>query len=303
MKTKMMMLGLLLTCFAFTANAQTMNSRSYIAPSGSDNRGCTRSQPCRTFDGAMAKTEEGGEIVALETNTYDPVTVTKSVTLTAANGADVVIKATHGNAVTISPVPGATVVLRGLKLAGPGKSTNSNGVQLAVSQGSNLAMFIENCVISDFGNGVNVSVSTNARVSINDSVIRNNTNGLTVEMVGSDSGSMAVARTRFERNSVGVNAMGGNSVSIKESAASSNDIGFLARAGANILLFNCMATQNVTGVESRALGEVVIGYSIVSGNDIGMDAQGSIKTMGNNIIHGNESQIHGFQNVTALPPQ
>jgi hypothetical protein len=57
-------------------------------PGGSDNRPCTRNQPCRTFDGALAKTDPGGEIVALETGSYDPTTVTKSITLSSAPGAD-----------------------------------------------------------------------------------------------------------------------------------------------------------------------------------------------------------------------
>ena len=303
MKNKMMMLGLLLMCCAFTANAQNLNSRSYIAPSGSDNRGCTRSQPCRTFDAALGKTEDGGEIVALETSTYDATTITKSITLTAAPGADVVIKATSANGVTISPAGGATVILRGLKLAGPGKATNSNGVLLALGQTGNVSTFIENCVISDFGTGVSSIIATSGTMTINDSVIRNNTTGFLVDMVGSDASSAAVSRTRFERNSVGVKALSGNVVSVKESIASRNTIGFLAEAGGNIFLFNSMATQNDTGVEARPLGEIIIGYSLVTGNNVGFDAQGSIKTMGNNMVIGNESNVLGFANVTALTPQ
>lgn len=300
MKTRMMMLGLLLTCFALTANAQAMNYRSYITPSGSDNRPCTRNQPCRSFDGAMAKTEDNGEIVALETSTYDPVTVTKAVTLTAAPGADVVIKATSGNAVTISPTSGAAVVLRGLKLSGPGKGTNSNGVLVNVGQSSGVAIFVENCVISDFGVGVSALVSTSAKVAVNDSVIRNNTTGFLAAMSGTGAQSAAVTRTRFERNAAGVKNAGGKAISIKDSVASSNLIGFVAEAQGAIYLFNCMATQNGTGAEARPLGQIIIGYSTFTGNDTGLDAQGSIKTMGNNMVEGNESDILGFANVTPL---
>lgn len=251
----------------------------------------------------MAKTEDGGEILALETSTYDPVTITKSVTLTAAPTADVVIKATSGNAVTISPTSGATVVLRGLKLSGPGKASNSNGVLINVGQNTGSAIFVENCVISDFGTGVSSIVSTSARVTINDSVIRNNNTGFLVEMAGTDAMSAAVTRTRFERNSAGVKSLGGGTVSIKDSFASSNNIGFLAEASGTIYLFNCIATQNGTAAEARPLGYITIGYSIFSGNNVGLDAQGSITTMGNNMVHGNGSDILGFANVTALTPQ
>jgi hypothetical protein len=101
-KLTLMIIGLLFSCFTFVEVAKAEGARSYIVPSGSDNRSCSRSQPCRTFDGALAKTDEGGEIIALETSTYDPTTITKSITLTAAPGADVVIRATSGNAVTLN---------------------------------------------------------------------------------------------------------------------------------------------------------------------------------------------------------
>jgi hypothetical protein len=117
-----MMMGLLLACLSFVSTARADGARSYISPSGSDNRPCSRNQPCRTFDGAMAKTDAGGEIVAMETGTYDPATITKSITLAAAPGADVSIRATAGSAVTVNANTGDTVVLRGLRLGGPGKN-------------------------------------------------------------------------------------------------------------------------------------------------------------------------------------
>ena len=122
-KATVMMMGLLLTCLAFVSTARADGVRSYISPSGSDNRPCTRNQPCRTFDTAIAKTDEGGEVIALETGTYDPITVTKSITLAAAPGADVAIRASAGNAVTITPGTGDTVMLRGLRLADPARTS------------------------------------------------------------------------------------------------------------------------------------------------------------------------------------
>ena len=126
-KLTVLIMALMLTC-VFTSTALADGARSYISPSGSDNRPCTRTQPCRTFDGAQAKTDAGGEIVAVDTGSYDPTTVTKSITLAAAPGADVAIRANTGSAVTVSPNVGDTVVLRGLRLAGPGKGVPSAGV-------------------------------------------------------------------------------------------------------------------------------------------------------------------------------
>src|SRR5262245_58796374 len=108
-KTTTLMLGMIFTCF-LTAHAE--GARSYISPNAHNNKPCSFNQPCSSFDGALAKTDAGGEIVALETGIYDPTTITKPITLAAARGADVVILATTGNAVTINANGGDEVVLR-----------------------------------------------------------------------------------------------------------------------------------------------------------------------------------------------
>lgn len=298
-KFTLMVLGIVVSCFTFSETAQAEGARSYVSPSGSDNRPCTRTQPCRTFDGAMAKTDEGGEIVALETGTYEPATVNKSMTLTAAPGADVMIKATSGNAVTIIPATGTTVVLRGLKMSGPGRDTASNGVE--IGDGQALAVYVENCLISDFGTGI-IAMLQSGQLIIADSVLRNNTNGLTARIFGGDSNGTVVSRTRFERNSVGVNALNGNSVSVKESIASGNGVGFLAEAHGRISLFNSMATRNSTGVKAAVNGLVTIGYSIVTGNNTGLVANGTIRTLGNNMVTGNDLEVAGSINVSPLTP-
>src|SRR5215217_2241307 len=109
-------LALLLTCVSLTMTARADGLRSYISPNGSDNRPCSRTQPCRSFDGALAKTDAGGEIVAMETGTYEPTTIAKSITLAAAPGADIAIRVNSGSAVTINANAGDVVVLRGLRL-------------------------------------------------------------------------------------------------------------------------------------------------------------------------------------------
>ena len=297
-KFTLMVLGIVFSCFTFSETARAEGARSYISPGGSDNRPCSRTQPCRTFDGAMTKTDEGGEIVALETGTYDPATVNKSMTLTAAPGADVMIKATSGNAVTIVPATGTAVVLRGLKMSGPGKDTASIGVE--IGDGTSV-VHVENCLISDFGTGIRALLQA-GHLIVADSVLRNNTNGLTARIFGGDSNGAVVSRTRFERNSVGVNALNGNGVSVKESIASGNGTGFLAEANGRITLFNSMATRNGTGVKAEVNGLITIGYSVVTGNNTGVVASGIMRTLGNNMVTGNDLNVAGAINVTAITP-
>ncbi len=286
-KFTFMLFGMLLSCFTLADAAKAEGSRSYITPSGSDNRQCTRSQPCRTFDGALAKTDAGGEIIALETGTYDPATITKSITLTAAPGADVVIRATSGNAVTLNLNQGQKVVLRGLKLSGPGQDSNVIGVLLG--QVTNGSVFIEHCVISGFGTGIRAhTVDSAARLGIIDTVIRDNHTGLTTDFSGTDRNGAFATRTRFERNHIGVSNTGLLPFVAKECVASDNGVGFVADGQGRLVITGLLATRNGTGVEATGDGRIFIGSSTISGNLHGLSSLTVVRTMGNNMIIENE---------------
>lgn len=281
-KLALMITGLLFSCFTIGGAAKAEGSRSYISPSGSDNRQCTRSQPCRTFDGALAKTDEGGEIMALETSTYDPTTITKSITLTAAPGADVVIRSTNGTAVTVNGLSGAIIVLRGLKLSGAGKNSNSVGVSLTQSNGGT-SVLIENCVITDFATGINAINNDSARLGLTDTIIRNNNTGVITRFSGSETMGAFAFRTRFEANTAGALTLGGKTFVVKECVAAANIIGFLAEQGGSFIISNSLITRNDAGVEIRT-GHLALASSVVSGNVTGMSVQGSVSSRGDNIF-------------------
>lgn len=285
-KPTLMIIGLLFSCFSLVGAAKAEGSRSYISPSGSDNRQCTRSQPCRTYDGALAKTDPHGEIIALETGTYDPATVTKSITLTAAPGTDVVIRATTGNAVTINVGQLDTVVLRGLKVSGPGQNSNANGVMIAAD--SRGAIFIENCVISNFATGVHAMPNENAKLGITDSVIRNNQIGARVHFGGAGLGGAFAARTRFEGNSTGVHTSGSIPFVAKECVAAGNNIGFLADPIGDLVISNTLVTKNAKGIEARGSGMIRIASSTITSNGTGIASDTFIRSMGNNMVTAND---------------
>ena len=297
-KLTLTIIGLLLSCFSLAEAAKAEGLRSYISPSGSDNRPCTRSQPCRTFDGALAKTDEGGEIIALETGTYDPTTITKSITLTAVPGADVVIRSTTGTAVTANGLNGAHVVLRGLKLSGSGKNGNTVGVSL--TQGaSGTTLTIENCVITDFGTGINAVNNNNARLGITDSVIRNNNTGLIGRFFGTASTGAFASRSRFENNGVGVYALGGSWVIVKDCVVSTNDIGLLAEQDGGYAVSNSLITKNNRGIEVRT-GTLVLASSTISGNVTGIEVEGFVRSKGDNVFVNNEVDKSTTQPVQIL---
>lgn len=303
-KATFMMMGLLLTCLTFVSTARADGARSYISPSGSDNRPCTRNQPCRTFDGALAKTDAGGEIVAMETATYEPATVTKSITLAAAPGADVGIRAASGNAVTVNANTGDTVVLRGLRLGGPGKNVaGTNGVLVNLESPSCcISLHLENTIVSDFEEGVQMNIGVAGRLLVSDSVFRSNKTGINFSAGGTEANGAAIERSRFERNDTAILTSTGNPVTVSNSTASGNGVAFQADPGGKLDIFQSVITKNSTGIHVNG-GVVRIAYSSVMGNSTGVAAGGGlVHTMGNNMIVNNDIDVSGTMNfVTFLP--
>src|SRR5437588_4826589 len=77
--------------------------RSFVsAGSGSDSNPCTRSAPCRNFQAAIAQTVSGGEVVALDSGGYGPVTINQAITLVAPPGVYAGVTAFSGPAIGIN---------------------------------------------------------------------------------------------------------------------------------------------------------------------------------------------------------
>lgn len=293
-KPTVMIMGLLLTGLTFVSTARADGLRSYISPSGSDNRPCSRNQPCRTFDAALAKTDAGGEIIALETGTYDPTTITKSITLAAVPGADVAIRATGGNAVTVTPGTGDTVVLRGLRLGGPGKNVaGTNGVFVDItSPNCCITVHVENTIITDFEDGVQMNLGVAGRLLVSDSVMRANKNGINFSVGGAEANGASIERTRLEHNDTGLLALNGNSITVSNSVATGNATG-VQTDGGKVDVFNSVVTKNSTGIKTNS-GSVRLASSSVIGNGTGVSTgSGLVHSMGNNMIVNNDIDVAG----------
>ena len=302
-KLTVMVMGLVLTCLTFVSTARADGARSYISPSGSDNRPCTRTQPCRTFDGALAKTDAGGEIVALETGAYDPTTISKAITLAAAPGADVAIRATTGNAVTVTANIGDAVVLRGLRLSGPGKAVAGTRGLLVDIESPNccISVHLENCIVSDFDKGIQIELGVASVLMVSDTVFRSNKVGISYFVGGADSNGGSVTRSRFERNDVGVLVLGGNAFTVSKSTVHGNGIG-LQTEGGKLDIFDSVVTKNGHGVKSSG-GHIRMASCSVTGNGTGVSTGTAfVSSMGNNMIINNDIDVAGTQNfLTFLP--
>src|SRR5207245_10723104 len=70
--------------------------RTFVSGSGNDANPCTRDMPCRSFGAAIAVTSTNGEVVALDSAGYGPVTVTQGVATVAPNGVHAGISVVSG---------------------------------------------------------------------------------------------------------------------------------------------------------------------------------------------------------------
>lgn len=167
-------LGTTLVSALCTAPAHAQATRTWISGVGDDANPCSRTAPCKTFAGAIAKTAAGGEINCLDPGGFGAVTITKAISLICdptSNGG-VLVAGTNGIVVAAGPTD--KVVLSGLDFEGLGSGLT--GVNFT----SGLVLYIRNCWIHDFiTNGVNVASSTaGARVIIDHSrILFNGTNG------------------------------------------------------------------------------------------------------------------------------
>ncbi len=247
--------------------------QTYVASSGSDANtasDCARSTPCRNFTAALGVTDAGGEIIVLDSGSYNPVSINKSVAVIAPPGVYAGIPVSSGAGIEVTAT-GANVRLRGLTLRGAG---GVNGIAMSVTG----TLLIENCVISGFTNAglstgsSGVSVSTrvlNSRFYSNDWGVRflegtagvvadsefhsNVTGGLSVEASGAGASiSASIERSSFANNNRGIYA------SLASSAA--------ARVDVTEVVISQSGSHAVSAFASAAVLKMTLYRSSVSGN-------------------------------------
>ena len=158
---------------AFTSLAQAqMAKRTWVSGVGDDINPCSRTDPCKTFAGAIAKTADGGEIDALDPGGYGPVVINKSITIDGTGTLASILASATLPGITINVAGGSAgiVRLRGLSINGGG--VGSHGIRIIAAR----KVTIEDTVIDGFSkNGIEVEFNRSApQVFIRNTTIRNN---------------------------------------------------------------------------------------------------------------------------------
>lgn len=258
--------------------------RTWVATEGLDTNPCTRTSPCRNFAAAAAQTNPDGEVVVLNSGGYGAVTLTESVSIISPAGVHAAIAPTSGNAITINAGPEDTVVLRGLYLNAQGGGT---GIRL----NSAGALHLENLVISGFSQ-YGADLVDGCELLISDSVFRHNNAGLSMSGGGGGHTGM-IERSHFER-SVGY-AMGlfsGGEVSVRDTVATRNEVGFIALgAGNHLIVDRSASTSNIVGVSAQSSSRLTITRSVVAFNGTALHAAfaGTVYLGNNTVVQNSEA--------------
>ena len=285
-----------LACSLFTVSAYA-RARTFVA-SGNDSNPCTFGSPCKTFQQAVNVVDPGGEVTAIDSAGFGPISITKAVAITSPNGVEAgIVPVSGGNSITINAGPSDTITLSGLVIDGAG--TGANGVSFAAGG----ALVMQDCVIRNMtGDGIHFGSNVISSLSVaNTLVSKNGGNGILVQPVGSASVTTVFERVRTQYNglnsfgsgiSLDVDATAGTvSGTATDTVSSNNSNGFTAEGIlASLTVVRSVAANNHTGVQGTgpspgAFGIVYFGESTITNNVVACNSQ--VESFRDNYIIGN----------------
>lgn len=308
MRAHLLLTAATLLGMPYAATAQS-NRVFASARSGNDSNNCSNvNSPCQTLQRAVDQVAGGGSVLVLDSGGYGPVYIYKSVTIEAPSGIEAFIHPPSGDAVRIDGLgAGDVVVLRGLTLSvGP-----SNGILFA-SWG---ALHVERCVIQGFPTGIRVTAGSGvaADLYVEDTVVRNCTDGIQMVALGGTTGAI---RASIERSQLvgsahyGLDCENGCTAVVRGSLAAGNGTGMNLSVAypdttGQLMVERCAIANNQTGAQSATNGTsgasatLRLSNSTVTGTAPGLGA--ALRQVGaaqllsrlNNTVEGNGADAYG----------
>jgi len=285
--------------------------RTFVASYGNDLWPCSLVQPCRGFQAAINAVAPTGEVVALDSAGYGTMEIHKSVSVIVPPGIHAGLSPSTGiplpgypgqyGVVLIDIQDADVVVLRGLNINHQGAVTG--GIEWISTRGGKLQ--IEDVVVNGFpGEGLYMQAPA-GRLSIKDSIFRNNTKG--IYLFGVINGKTVADHVRIEHSAnQGMLVAGHMDALLLDSVISSNDIAVDTASSPDgqtlVTLIRCVfANNNVPyRLDGNGLGgdiELAGSHFFRTGDPV------KIGTQYNVYSHGNNSADRPLDITTSFPPQ
>lgn len=296
----------------WSAPAAAQATRTWISGVGDDVNPCSRTAPCKTFQGAISKTAAGGEINCLDPGGFGSLTITKSISLICDDTeSGVLVAATNAFIVNSTT---AVVTISGLDFEGLGQTgvAGVNGIYIVNAavvhirnskirgfrngyginfqpQSANSQLFVDNVTISESGSsaaptssgGININPAAGmaANATITNSQIVDNTNvGIRIDTTGivGSAISATIDRVTLSNNGAGILVKAPNGTGTAKLMLTDS-----------LVAFNASQGLIVNGTPSSA--NVRVGSSTITGNGNGLLVLGTAQALsyGDNRLDGN----------------
>jgi len=252
--------------FLAAGPARAQATRTWVSGTGNDDHNCSRTAPCKTFQGALNnnKTAPGGEINCLDPGDFGPVTITFSLTISCEAGT-AGIQASSDSAIFINAATTDVVTLRGLDINGQG------GIAFGIGVHSAGQVNIEKCAIRNFvAPGIDISTLSTLFLFVTDTVVSDNGTG--AQLFNSNGSGYKVA-------------------SLKNVVITGSTFDALSLFGPNVYVNvteSIFAGNGGNAVGVFTGGTVNVERSMLANNAAGLNAEGGgsiIRASGNNIYN------------------
>jgi hypothetical protein len=165
--------------WALPQSAFALAGRTFVASNGNDANAatnCAVTAPCQTFAAAYSVTTIGGEIVAIDSAGYGPVTITNSISIIGIQTA--FVKPTPGaTGITINGGASDTVLIKNVEINGAGGALTTG---IALNGGH---LILKNSALTRLTTGLTI---TGTKADIISTEIISNTDGITTSGTGQD---------------------------------------------------------------------------------------------------------------------
>lgn len=299
--------GMLGMVFAAPAAAQA--TRTWVSGVGDDANPCSRTAPCQTFAGAIAKTAAGGEINCLDRGEFGMLTITKAISIICEGRTGAVqlnydeeVEYDQHFAIVVEAGPNDSVFLSGLDILGDNRAGRGgvlfrSGKELHVRNST--FYYLGDCAITAIDAG---SVVVDDVVSAfnfcglgfyNRSVGAQNFSAHDVRIIDSSLAGIVVSNSSPTASISGV--VSGSHVATTQAGVwgGMNDgLSAIATSGQiRLTVKNSRITgHQVRAIDARGSGtKVMVSGSVIAHNQLGISSQGgaAVVSFGDNMLFGN----------------
>ncbi|HMK02732.1 MAG TPA: right-handed parallel beta-helix repeat-containing protein [Ferruginibacter sp.] len=259
MKTRFLFSAIIWVAFILMPGISfSQATRTWVSGVGDDINPGSRTAPCKTFAGAIARTATGGEINVLDAGGFGAVTITRSITIDG-KGALAGILSSLTNGIIVN-APDAIVIIRNLSIHGAGNGIN--GIRIIAAK----KVIVENCSIWGYTKkGIEMNTTSACTLILNYVTINTAEDAIAVTSPG---GSVIMDNCKFQAvTNAGINLMDGHATVYRSNISACN-IGIMAGAKTTVTLSN----------------------NIISNNETALQSSGTISSAGNNFMTGNKTQ-------------